>query len=549
MPGPGRPARRHVARGRGRLGLPRRRRRQHRVRQGVARPLPAGVEEDPGPDPGLAAPAPAEGGKASIDEVFLDLSAHVRSVLLERFPELAGPPPYDDPSEPLPLPSVCALDWKADALVDLEDEDDEARDPDWDDVAMLVGSEIVRAVRATIRRQLGYTCSAGVANNKMLSKLGSGFKKPNCQTVVRARVAQQFLADFKLTKIRNLGGKLGDQVVSIFHTDHVKELRQVPQEQLMTRLSDETGAWLYKALRGVDTSEVNSRTQIKSMLLAKSFRPAISSVDQAVRWLRIFVADIYARLVEEGVLDNRRRPRTIHLQHRTAGQTRSRQGPIPQGKALDEETLFQLANELLGQLVFEAKVWPCANLSLSVGGFQDGVKGNLGIGAFLVKGAQADPSCPVSPDDAAAPQDGTSKKRRIQDGGLHRFFTKSSCLGDRTSRKQSPAVTSGEGHVVDERTCLDTVTDNEDGQGSAWSLRRQTTAHGESAVIGSLQCSRCGISFEDAVSLQSHEDWHVARDLQDEQGPGPVLVLSSHAPSSCVQGRNPVYETRPERQA
>ncbi|KAF4512688.1 hypothetical protein G6O67_000037 [Ophiocordyceps sinensis] len=473
--------------------------------------------------------------KASIDEAFLDLSAHVHSVLLERFPELSSPPPYDDPTETLPLPSISALDWKADALVDMGEEE-EFQDPDWDDVAILVGSEIVREVRARIRDKLGYTCSAGVANNKLISKLGSGFKKPDRQTVVRTRAAQQFLAGFKLTKIRNLGGKLGEQVVSTFHTDHIKELRGVSLDQFQAKLGDETGVWLYNTLRGVDTSEVNSRTQIKSMLSAKSFRPSINSVDQAVKWLKIFVADIYARLVEEGVLDNKRRPRTINLQHRTAGQTRSRQGPIPQGKALDDEVLFQLANELLGQIVGDGKIWPCANLSLSVGGFQDGVKGNMGIGAFLVKGdAQAASGLSPLPDDTGAPEERPRKKARIQDGGLHRFFAKSSTSGDRAPSDQSSADTGGEGYYVDlaERTCLDTVMDTECGQGSEQPSRDPSPANRELAVA-CFQCSRCEASFEDAVSLQSHEDWHVAKDLQDEERARPVLAQRPHTPSNSL---------------
>ncbi|EMR71787.1 putative sister chromatid cohesion protein eso1 protein [Eutypa lata UCREL1] len=162
--------------------------------------------------------------KASIDEVFIDLSAQVHSILLKRFPELTNPPPYNDPAEKLPLPPVTALDWQADALVDLDNTDAEADDPDWDDVASLVGSEIVRNIRAEIHRSLGYTCSAGIARNKMLSKLGSGYKKPNQQTVIRNRAVQHFLSDMKFTKIRNLGGKLGDQVVSTFHTETIKEL-------------------------------------------------------------------------------------------------------------------------------------------------------------------------------------------------------------------------------------------------------------------------------------------------------------------------------------
>lgn len=89
---------------------------------------------------------------------FLDLSAQVHSILLERFPELNLPAPYDDPTEKLPMPSIIALDWKADALVDLDDTETETDDPDWDDVAILIGSEIVRDVRAEIHKHLKYTC-------------------------------------------------------------------------------------------------------------------------------------------------------------------------------------------------------------------------------------------------------------------------------------------------------------------------------------------------------------------------------------------------------
>lgn len=105
--------------------------------------------------------------KASIDEVFLDLSAQIHTLLLERFPELRGPPPYDDPTEFLPRPPTTALDWTTDALVDLDGTESEDDDPDWDDIAISIGSEIVREVRAAIRERLKYTCSAGIARNKV----------------------------------------------------------------------------------------------------------------------------------------------------------------------------------------------------------------------------------------------------------------------------------------------------------------------------------------------------------------------------------------------
>ncbi|KAH8648393.1 impB/mucB/samB family protein [Xylariales sp. PMI_506] len=478
--------------------------------------------------------------KASIDEVFLDLSAHVHSILLERFPELNKPPPYDDPTEKLPLPPVSALDWQADALVDLDHADAEVDDPDWDDVAILIGSEIVRDVRAEVRRQLGYTCSAGIACNKMLSKLGSGHKKPNQQTVIRNRAVQHFLADMKFTKIRNLGGKLGEQAVSIFGTESIKDLLEVPLEQMKFKLNDDTGMWLYNTIRGIDASEVNSRTQIKSMLSAKSFRPSINTAEQALKWLRIFVADIFSRLVEEGVLENRRRPKTINLHHRHGGQMRSRQTVIPQGRALDEGALFDLAKQLMYQIIQEGNVWPCANLSLSVGGFEDGISGNMTIGSFLLKGEEAIGLKPNSRAPTEEPgvqvESRPDKKRRIETPNIQSFFQKEITLEDTRNNgaadngvsvgQYAAKATSSRPYPASERDDMLTV-------------EAFTKMKGHQAAITDYMCSRCHASLEDSEALQNHMDWHMAKDLQEDEERG-VSGFVRQTPATRTQNSTKV---------
>ncbi|EXL95473.1 hypothetical protein NOF04DRAFT_10487 [Fusarium oxysporum II5] len=493
--------------------------------------------------------------KASIDEVFLDLSSQTHLILLERFPELSNPPPYDDPTENLPLPSIAALDWQTDALIDL-DEEQETVDPDWDDVAILIGSEIVRKVRAEVRQKLGYTCSAGVASNKLLSKLGSAYKKPNKQTVVRNRAVSAFMAGFKITKLRNLGGKLGEQIVSTFNTESVIELLDVPLATMKTKLGHDTGFWIYNTIRGIDTSEVNSRTQIKSMLSAKSFRPTINSSEQATRWLRIFAADIFARLVEEGVLENKRRPRTMNLHHRHEGQVRSRSGPIPQGRIIDEGSLFELAKDLLLQIIAEGRgVWPCANLSLSVAGFEDGVKGNMGIGAFLVRGEEAESlrsSIPDNRQSSTGPEP-SAKKRRVEDGGIQRFFSKRpSTDHERTSLTDSH--THGEdskaGSLPSDPTqktlSFATKYDSEarhesdlamhESQASPWhesafDVQVDQKQHSLTDVV----CSRCKASFADPEALQNHRDWHMAKDLQDAERVKPTFAERQPAARNSAQ--------------
>lgn len=459
--------------------------------------------------------------KASIDEVFIDLSAQIHSIMLQRFPELSNPPPYDDPTEKLPLPPISALDWQADALVDLDDAEAETDDPDWDDVAILIGSEIVRDIRAEIRRKIGYTCSAGIASNKMLSKLGSGHKKPNQQTVIRNRAVQHFLSDMKVTKIRNLGGKLGEQVTSVFETDGIKELLAVPVEQMKTKLGEDTGIWLYNTIRGIDTSEVNARTQIKSMLSAKSFRPVINSMDQAVRWLRIFAADIFSRLVEEGVLENKRRPKTINLYHRHGGQTRSRSNAVPQGKVLDETALFELAKSLMNQIALEGRVWPCANLSLSVAGFEDGVTGNMGIGGFLLKGEEAKSLKSSSREASNDPpsEERAEKRRRVDNPGIQRFLARAASSSDSNN--------DGTEEARDRQSHQTLASEPSPEHGASLEVEQDASTTGtktRQAPITNYTCSRCDARLESAEAYQSHLDWHFAKDLQEEERGSSTLA-------------------------
>ncbi|KAL1974672.1 hypothetical protein VTN31DRAFT_4876 [Thermomyces dupontii] len=435
---------------------------------------------------------PAKVEKASIDEVFIDLSSIVYGVLRDRYAELRNIPSTEDKSKLLPPLPTTVLEWSPeDGLVDLDEAEMEEDNPDWDDMAMLVGAEVVRSVREAIYTKLGYTCSAGIARNKMIAKLGSGRNKPNKQTIVRNRAIQNFLSQFKFTQIRMLGGKLGDQVSAQFGTDQVTELLKVPLEQFKAKLGDDTATWLYEIIRGVDHSEVNTRTQIKSMLSAKSFTRNINSVDQAEKWLRIFAADLYGRLVEDGILEHRRRPKTITLHNRVRSETHSKQLPIPSGKTIDENLLFDLARTLLAQAIGEGRAWPSQHLSLSVSSFEEGPINNRAIDGFLVRGPAALELNAQSRDSESGKNHGeTGRKRKVDDGGLQRHFKKSMLRDSSTPQPET-----------------------------------------ESDIAG-YQCPRCN-KFMPEDERGEHEDWHFAKDLsmQDMQ----EQRLSSPSSSSAAR--------------
>lgn len=121
--------------------------------------------------------------KASIDEAFLDFSIPARALLLARFPGLLSLEQLQDSSSnvsldnEVPLPSQ--LDWNnqhsssGNNIISTQSEEEHEQvvesSTTWTDVALLIGAELMAQCRKAVFDQLGYTCSAGIATNKVSS--------------------------------------------------------------------------------------------------------------------------------------------------------------------------------------------------------------------------------------------------------------------------------------------------------------------------------------------------------------------------------------------
>ena len=81
------------------------------------------------------------------------------------------------------------------------------------DARIAVGGLVARYIRQIIYTELGYTSSIGIAPNKMLAKLASTRHKPNAQTIIPISIIPNFMHRIPLTKIRFLGGLLGEKLL------------------------------------------------------------------------------------------------------------------------------------------------------------------------------------------------------------------------------------------------------------------------------------------------------------------------------------------------
>ncbi|KAF9287188.1 DNA-directed DNA polymerase eta rad30 [Mortierella alpina] len=181
----------------------------------------------------------------------------------------------------------------------------------WAEMQILKAAEYCNKVRQAVKDELGYTCSAGVANNKLLAKLGSGMNKPFQQTIILPKYVPDLLHGLKLKKIRNLGGKFGKQVMADYNIERASQLWPVPLRKLQERYGDQAGLELWQWCRGIDHVGIR-KVKSKSMCSHKSFIPALSDMEEIQFWISSICLELVSRITAE-YEETERWPRTVAL--------------------------------------------------------------------------------------------------------------------------------------------------------------------------------------------------------------------------------------------
>lgn len=83
------------------------------------------------------------------------------------------------------------------------------------DQRLRLGALLAARIRERVLAELTFTCSAGVAPNKLLAKIGSAMHKPSQQTVILPRGVGSLMGPMPLRKIGGFGGKLGDALARL----------------------------------------------------------------------------------------------------------------------------------------------------------------------------------------------------------------------------------------------------------------------------------------------------------------------------------------------
>ncbi|XP_046965071.1 DNA polymerase eta isoform X3 [Vanessa cardui] len=177
---------------------------------------------------------------------------------------------------------------------------------------LLVGAQIVSEIRAAVFEETGYTCSAGIAHNKILAKLVCGMNKPNKQTVLPKHSVNILYKTLSVKKVKHLGGKFGDHVCEILKIQTMGQLQPFTERDLQAKFDEKNGTWLYNIARGIDVEPVQAKFNPKSIGCCKNFKgkSALLDLESVKKWLRDLGDEIEERL-EKDALETNRTPKQM----------------------------------------------------------------------------------------------------------------------------------------------------------------------------------------------------------------------------------------------
>ena len=119
-------------------------------------------------------------------------------------------------------------------------------------------SHLAQQIKNSIRDKIKLSCSIGISQNKLISKIASNYQKPDGLTVVTPEKVEGFLEQLKIRTIPGIGGKT-EKIFSEMKIETIQDLKNTDVFTLNNKLGRKSGTYIYNAVRGIDNEPVKEK--------------------------------------------------------------------------------------------------------------------------------------------------------------------------------------------------------------------------------------------------------------------------------------------------
>lgn len=204
-------------------------------------------------------------------------------------------------------------------------------------------------IKDEVQRQQRITCSVGVGSNKLVSKIASGFQKPDGLTVVRPEDVREFLFPLPVSKVPGVGERTAETLKEM-GINRIEELANC-NIQLLSERFGKIGLRLKQLANGLDFEEVIEKESIKSISRHGTFAEDTNDPVKISGSLDLLIESVHSSLLKHSFLF-----KTITLTVRFedfSTYTRSKTLPIWTSDIfVIKRTAIQLLAEFIGRRKF-----------------------------------------------------------------------------------------------------------------------------------------------------------------------------------------------------
>jgi DNA polymerase IV (DinB-like DNA polymerase) len=158
---------------------------------------------------------------------------------------------------------------------------------------------LARRIKKEIFEKEGLTCSVGVGPNKLVAKIASDFQKPDGLTVVKGEDAEKFLVSLPVRKLLWVGRKT-EQKLKAMGIKTIGDLARYDPTMLAETFGV-MGTQLCLMARGIDKSEVQERSEVKSISRDVTFEEDTDDFDVVLNTLDRLSEKVHKDVLEQNL--------------------------------------------------------------------------------------------------------------------------------------------------------------------------------------------------------------------------------------------------------
>ena len=162
-------------------------------------------------------------------------------------------------------------------------------------------AHLAQQLKNSLRSTIKLSSTIGISSNKLVSKIASGYKKPDGLTIVEPQSIESFLDPLPIRTIPGIGKK-SEEKFSEINLETISQLRSIDIFTLNGLFGRKIGSYIYNAARGIDEEPVSPRHDPIQYSRIVTLKQDSKDFNFLVNDLEKLCDDLYKAIVRDNIL-------------------------------------------------------------------------------------------------------------------------------------------------------------------------------------------------------------------------------------------------------